>query len=233
MRALLMAACLLAGAASAQTFPGSGGGGATPTDIQAALVGMAISASSYTATTATSPGFQCSQDLEACIRLGTGLRATIGTCNGGAVCVGPPTGSDTGFYVSGFIVAQSAQIQGQLDLLGDNAFIRNNSGPVRISDTDGLVINGTTPLKGRDLVSVTFDSAAISNNTCNAQSVTVPGTQATDFVEVNARFALPSGVGIQGVRATGANTVELNLCNNTAGGALDPASGTYLFKLER
>jgi hypothetical protein len=235
VRVLLLAALLLSGAASAQIFPGGGGGGGavTPTDVQAALVGQAISASSYTATTATSPGFQCSQDLEACIRLGTGLRATIGTCNGGAICIGPNSGSDTGLYLSGFFVARSAQFTSEVDLLGDNAYLRNNSGPLRINDTDGLVINATTPLKGRVAVAVTFDSAAISNNACNPQAVTVTGAVVNDFVSVNADFALPAGVGIQGARVTAADTVELNLCNNTTGGALDPASGSYLFKLER
>lgn len=236
MRALLMAAWLLAGAASAQTFPGGGGGGGgavTPTDVQAALVGQAISASSYTATTATSPGFQCSQDLEACVRLGTGLRATIGTCNGGAVCVGPPTGSDTGFYVSGFVAARSAQFTSEVDLLGDNAYLRNNSGPVRINDTDGLVLNGTTPLKGRVALAVTFDSASINNGTCLAQAVTVTGAVAGDFVRVNADFDLPDTVMIGNARVTSANTVSLRLCNLDVALPKDPASGPYNFVLER
>lgn len=230
---VLAGALVLVSTVAVASAISSGGSGGGTVDVLAALLGQNVSAASYTATATTGPAFFSSGDLVDAVRLGTGPRATIGTCNGGAVCIGPTTGSDTGLYLSGFFVARSAQFTGELDMLGDNAYLRNNNGPLRVNDTDGLVINGTTALKGRLAVAVTFDAAAISNNTCNPQAVTVTGAVVGDFAQVNANFALPTGVGIQGVRVTATDTVEVDFCNVTSGGSLDPASGSYLFLLER
>jgi hypothetical protein len=234
MRVALLALLLASAASAAQPFPyGRGASAPTPADVQAALVGRMISADSYTATTATGPAFTAANNLVNAIQLGTGPRATIGACQSGAICIGPDDlGFTTRLFVWGTIGTQMVQVRDSLDVLG-NAAIINNDGPVRIGDTDGIVINGTTALKGRVAVSVTFDSAAISNNACNPQSVTVTGALAGDFVSVNANFALPTGVVLGNARVTSANTVELTLCNVTTGGTLDPASGPYLFKLER
>lgn len=218
--------------ASAISSGGSGGGGSA-VDVLAELVGKNVSANSYTATATTGPAFFSTGDLVDAVKLGTGPRATIGTCNGGAVCVGPVSGSDTGFYVSGFIVARSAQFTSEVDLLGDNAYLRNNSGPVRVNDVDGLVVNGTTPLKGRVAVAVTFDSAAINNGTCLAQSLTVTGAVVGDAVGVNADFDLPDTVMIGNARVTATNTVALRMCNVDVALPKDPVSGTYNFVLER
>jgi hypothetical protein len=237
MRTFLLATLLASAASAAQPFPyGRGASAPTPADVQAALVGRMISADSYTATTATGPAFIATNNLVNAIQLGTAPRATIGSCNATGICLGPNDGAiSTMVYISGSLVSKSAQIQGPLDMLGVDAYLINNNGSdaVRVEDVDGFRINGTTPLKGRVAVSVTFDSAAISNNACNPQTVTVTGALAGDFVSVNANFALPTGVVIGNARVTSANAVELTLCNVTTGGTLDPASGPYLFKLER
>lgn len=212
---------------------GAGGSGGGAVDVLAELVGKNVNANSYTATNTTGPGFQSTGERVDAVRLGSNPRATIGTCQSGAVCIGPDDlGFATRLFVWGTIGTQAVQVRDNLDVLG-NAAILNNDGPVRILDTDGLIVNNTTPLKGRLAVAVTFDAAAISNNACNPQAVTVSGAQVGDFAQVNANFALPAGVGIQGVRVTASNTVEVNFCNVTSGGSLDPVSGSYLFLLER
>lgn len=236
MKRALVFMVLAAGVAGASVISSGGNGGGAAVDVLAELVGKNVSASTYTATTTTGPAFQSTGNVVDAVRLGTGPRASIGTCNSGGICLGPNDGTiGTMVFVSGSVVANSAQIRGPLDMLGVDAYLINNnaSDPVRVEDLDGLRINGGTPLKKRLVVPVIFDSAAISNNACNPQAVTVPGALDGDFVDVNAQFALPGGVGIQGVRVTASDTVELNICNNTAGGALDPDSGSFLFRLER
>jgi hypothetical protein len=235
MRTILLVALLASAAASAQIFPGNGGGGGvTPTDVQAALVGQAINASSYTATSGTT-GFQCTGDPAVCLRYGTAPRATLGVCTAGSpdLCVGP---NDFGFTskltVWGDITSQTLVARTFIDLQG-SAYLINNSGAVTVTDADGLVINGTSAMKGVVRTAVTYDAAAITNNACSVQSVTVAGAAVGDTVSVSADFSLPQGVGIGNVRVTAANTVELTLCNVTTGGTLDPASGTYRFRMER
>lgn len=238
MRTILFVAALLgASLARAQTFPGGGGGGSTsPSDVLAALVGQDVSANTYTATATTGPGFSADAVLTCAFDLGPGGRNCLGTNLAGDVLLGPDDGgSGTEVRVSGSISALNLNlVNGNLNLV-NNAVITNPQPgkPVAVVEEEGLSINGTTPLKGRLAVSVTFDSAAISNNDCNPQAVTVTGAALNDFVQVSANFALPKGVGLQGARVTAANTVELNICNNTSGGSLDPASGAYLFLLER
>lgn len=236
MRTKILAGVLVlvaTGAFASAISSGGSGGGTGTVDVLAALVGQNVSAATYTATTSTGPAFFSTGDLVDAVKLGTGPRATIGTCNGGAVCIGPLSGSDTGLYLSGFFVARSAQFTSEVDLLGDNAYLRNNSGPLRINDVDGLVINGTTALKGRVAVAVVFDSASINNGTCLAQSVTVTGAALGDSVGVNADFDLPDTVMIGNARVTATNTVSLRLCNVDVALPKNPDSGPYNFVLER
>lgn len=220
------------GAAASAISSGGNGGAASAVDVLAALVGQNVNANSYAATATTGTAFQSTGDLVTAVRLGTAPRATIGTCSSGGVCIGPDDfGFTTKLYVWGDITTQTVVARTFLDVQG-SSYIINNDGAVKVIDADGLVINSTTALKGRVAVAVTFDSASIAANGCNPQTVTVTGALANDFASVNANFALPSGVGIQGARVTATDTVEINLCNNTVG-ALDPASGSYLVKLER
>lgn len=236
MQALIIVLALASSAASAQPFPGSGGGGTSPADIQAALVGQAINADSYTATTTTGPGFSANAVLACALDLGPGSRNCLGTNLSGDILLGPNDGgAGTEVRVSGSVSALNLNLtNGFLNLVNNAAITNPQPGkPVYVTEEEGLVINNTTPIKAHLAVPVTFDSAAISNNTCNPQTVTVTGAATGDFVSVNANFALPTGVSIGNVRVTAANTVELTLCNVTTGGTLDPASGTYNFTLER
>lgn len=225
---------LLSGVAAAGVFGGgSGGAAAAVVDVLAELVGKNVNANSYTANNTSGPGFQSTGDRVDAVRLGTGPRATIGTCNGGAICLGPNSGSDTGVYVSGFIVARSQQIQGELDLLGDNAYLRNNNGAVRVNDADGFVINGTSPLKGIDRATATVDFPAIPNNDCVSITTAVAGAQVHDFVDALADFDLPDDVTVRAEYVVSAGQVKLKACNHSNEAAEDPSSGSFIIRMER
>lgn len=226
MKALLLIASLLPVLAFGQGKPPGSGGTCSLSPTANAI------AKTYTATATSGTAFQSTGDLVTAVRLGTAPRATIGTCSGGGVCIGPDDfGFTTKLYIWGDITTQTVVARTFLDVQG-SSYIINNDGPVRITDTDGVTINNGTPQKGRVAVSVTFDSAAIGANTCNPQTITVSGAALNDHTNVTANFQLPVGVSLNGGRVTATDTVELNLCNATAG-SLDPVSGPFLVKLER
>ena len=221
------------GAAASAISSGGNGGAASAVDVLAALVGQNVNANSYTATATTGTAFQSTGDLVTAVRLGTAPRATIGTCSSGGVCIGPDDfGFTTKLYVWGDITTQTVVARTFLDVQG-SAYIINNAGAVMVTDTDGFVVNGGTPLKGRVAVAVTFDSAAINNGTCLAQTLTVTGAVLGDAVGVNADFELPDTVMIGNARVTAANTVSLRMCNVDVALSKDPVSGPYNFVLER
>lgn len=83
------------------------------------------------------------------------------------------------------------------------------------------------------VVPVTFDAPSVPNGSCITPSVTVAGVTLNDTISVNADFALPDTVSIGNVRATGADTVALRLCNVSPTTSEDPASGVYRFRIER
>lgn len=192
-------------------------------------------AKTYTATATSGTAFQCTGDPETCLRVGTHPRATIGPCEDGSpdICFGP---NDFGFTSKGRLwgdfTAQTFVARTLIDIQGPGSYLTNNNGPLNLFDSDGIVINNTTALKGRVAASVTFDSAAIGANTCNPQTITVAGAALHDHTGVTADFQLPVGVSLNGGRVTEANTVELNLCNST-GGSLNPDSGPFLVELTR
>lgn len=237
MRVLFMTALLVAGAASAQTFPGGGGGdGASPASVTAALVGQNVNANSYTATTATGPGFSVDAVLACSFDLGPGGRNCLGTNGSGDILLGPNDGgAGTEVRISGTVSALNLNLtNGSLNLVNNASISNPQPGkPVYVTEEEGLTINNTTPLKGRVALAVTFDSASINNGTCLTQSVTVAGALTGDFVRVNADFALPDTVAIGNARVTASNTVALRLCNIDLALPADPASGPYNFVLER
>lgn len=231
-RALLVGVVLASGAAVAGVF---GGGGGAIVNVLAELVGKNVNAASYTASSTTGPSFVSTGDRVDAYRLGTHPRATIGPCAPGGpdVCVGPNDfGYTSSLRVWGNLSAQGFVVRDNIDVQGSAAIV-NNSGPVRVTDTDGIVLNGGTPLKGRVALPVTFDVASIAAGACVDSEVTVTGAVVGDSVRVNADFALPANVGIGNARVTAADTVELRLCNNSLLLPRDPASGPYNFVLER
>lgn len=230
MRALLLLA-LLPALALAQGRPNQGGSGGVCTlspSTQAVTT-------SYRATTTTGTAFQSDAVLECAFDTGPGARNCIGTNVAGDVVFGPPSGNTTvGRIYGSFYVSNIIQAGGQVDVFGSSSHLANTfpATGVKVTDTDGFQINGTTAIKGWVQVAVTVDVASIAAASCATQSVTVTGAATNDAAWGNANFALPLGVLIGNVRVTATNTVELTLCNVTAG-ALDPDSGSYIFRLSR
>lgn len=101
-----------------------------------------------------------------------------------------------------------------------------------VNAAHGITINGTTAIKAVVRVAVARDFASVPAGTCATESVTATGAATSDFIAAMADFALPSGLFVGGARVTAANTVDLTLCNVTSG-ALDAASGTFRFRMER
>lgn len=76
------------------------------------------------------------------------------------------------------------------------------------------------------LVRVTFNAASVAAATSAEQSITVPGLQVGDYVDIN-KEAFNAGLGIIDARVSAANTLTVTYMNATAG-AIDPASQTLL-----
>lgn len=232
MRAAILLALLSSLPAAAQVFPGGGGGMCTLDGTQAGV------ATSYRATATTGTAYQVDSVLECGYDTGPGTRNCIGTNVSGDILLGPGSGSTTivrnfgdyiGLQITGSNVTASAAF-----ILGNNAFLVNSTGvkPVLVTDSDGFQINGTTAIKGWVQATVTVDFASVGGGACVTQSVTVTGAAVGDAAWGNADFAIPLGVSVGNVRVTATNTVELTLCNVTAG-PLDPASGSFIFRLSR
>lgn len=246
MRALLLLA-LLPALALAQGRPNQGGSGSGGGTACALASSTSAFATYYRATTTTlgQVGFQCDGVNPQCVDLGPGTRNMLGTNASGDILLGPGSGSGTvvrnfGNYIGLDITGQNLTASNVLSYTaalnqGNTGFMQNtNSGkPVLVTDPEGFQINGTTAIKGWVQAAVAVDFASINNNSCLTQSVTVTGATAGDAAWGNADFALPLGVSVGNVRVTAANTVELTLCNVTSGGALDPASGNFIFRLSR
>lgn len=225
---------LLPALALAQARPPSSGGTAC------ALASSTSAFASYfraTTVTAGQVGFQCDGVNPQCVDLGPGSRNAIGTNILGEILLGPGSGNTTvvrnfGDYVGLGITGSNVTALAAF-ILGTNSFLVNSSAnPVRVTDADGLQINGTTAIKGWVQAAVAVDFASVGASACVTQSVTVTGAAVADAAWGNADFALPLGVSVGNVRVTATNTVELTLCNVTAG-ALDPSSGNFLFRLSR
>lgn len=222
---------LLSLPAAAQVFPGGSGGMCTLDGTQAGI------ATSYRATTATGTAFQSDSVLECAFDTGPGSRNCVGTNVSGELLLGPGSGNSTVARIFGDfnaiqLIGSNVTATTAL-ILGTSGFIVNSSAnAVRVTDADGLQINSTTAIKGWVQAAVTVDFASVGAAACVTQSVTVTGAAVNDAAWGNADFALPLGVSVGNVRVTSTNTVELTLCNVTAG-ALDPASGNFIFRLSR
>jgi hypothetical protein len=76
--------------------------------------------------------------------------------------------------------------------------------------------------------SAALTPSAVGANTCAEQAFTVTGIAAGDVVGVN-KLTAQAGLGVAGVRASGANQVGINFCNATSSPITPTAAETYLF----
>lgn len=80
--------------------------------------------------------------------------------------------------------------------------------------------------------SATLSPASVAANTCAEEAFTVTGVEAGDIVYVN-KPTSQAGLGVAGVRASGASAVAINFCNATASPIVPTASQAYLFGVLR
>lgn len=88
---------------------------------------------------------------------------------------------------------------------------------------------GATALSGIQVYRPTINPASVAANTVAAESFTVTGLETSDTVEVNAGI---DTIGIGNVRVSAKDTLRVTFINPT-GGAIDPASSTWLVKATR
>jgi hypothetical protein len=107
-------------------------------------------------------------------------------------------------------------------------------GPMRSSDVRNLIASipsGPSGFASRlARFTATLSPAIVNANTCAEQTFTVTGVATGDVVVVNKPTA-QAGLGVSGVRASAANQVGINFCNNTAAGITPTASEVYSFSV--
>lgn len=96
----------------------------------------------------------------------------------------------------------------------------------------GLTLGSGTALTRLAYYTATLSPAEVAINTCAEQTFTVTGITAGDVVFVNKPTA-QAGLGVAGVRASGANEVGINFCNVTGGAITPTASQAYVFGVLR
>jgi hypothetical protein len=102
-------------------------------------------------------------------------------------------------------------------------------------DKEGDVVAGASFKVGSGTVltrlayyTATLTPAEVAANTCAEELFTVTGITAGDVVFVNKPTA-QAGLGVAGIRASAANQVGINFCNNTVAGITPTAAEVYLF----
>jgi hypothetical protein len=88
-----------------------------------------------------------------------------------------------------------------------------------------------TKLTQLRVISASLTPASVATITVAAQTLTLTGVAAGDFV-VCISNPITNAVGITGTQATAANTISMSFVNPTAG-ALVPTAGTYIFLVGR
>lgn len=104
--------------------------------------------------------------------------------------------------------------------------------PGTLGVTTSLTVGSGTALTRLAYYTATLSPAEVTANTCAEQTFTVTGITAGDVVFVNKPTA-QAGLGLGGVRASGANEVGINFCNNTGAGITPTASQAYVFGVMR
>lgn len=94
------------------------------------------------------------------------------------------------------------------------------------TDTYALMIFRPNPVAPMVLYQVPLNPTTVAANTSAEQAFTVTGLVAGSMVWVN-KPSLTPGIGIAGVRVSGANSLAINFCNTTSQ-VIDPPQETYL-----
>lgn len=234
----LLASVMLAGLSGAGAWVFSAlSATATPfggSDSSTCGTGLTCSSDTFTSTTSSGDGFSCSAQLGACFDVG-GACGQIGRDNNGYIQIGDGCSPvvDIG-ETTRIQPGQAIFTNGGLFLDG-TTYISNQSGAVKVTDTDGLVINSTSAITGISLADVVVDIASIAANSCDDVTATVAGVEANDFVSVIPASTLSVTdvtVGDAHVTNAGTDEVTFRACNSS-GGAEDPDSATFRFLVVR
>lgn len=208
----------------------AGGGGESACGITESCAAVG-----YEATTTSGTGFACDASLQSCLRFGANSCNRIGE--------DPITGYGTWGAGCNPVLdfgAGNTRIQsGVVAIVNGGLFLRNTtyiqndgSGPVRVSDNDGLEINGGTPIVLRLLRAVTVDVPELNNNASAVLTVTVAGAVVGASVHVNPdNCTLPDSFAIGYAQVTSANTVALDVGNRSITTPIDPSSCSFLFEV--
>lgn len=197
---------------------GAGAQGVPP-PVPGCGVTQSCAALSYEVTrTDGEPGFTCTA-VGQCVDLGPGVCNVLSTNAGGDVLVGKEGVCTPTFRVGNTVLGSGT--------------VATSNGAVVLTNSY-LQINGTSLVTGMLLVAATVDIAEIAANTCSDVAATVANVEANDGVFVTRNFASTAGYSVSDAYVSNAGTdqVTFRACNGTAG-AVDPASGSYLFFVVR
>jgi Pectate lyase superfamily protein len=102
------------------------------------------------------------------------------------------------------------------------------SGGVALNEPLTLT-NASTALSRYAKYTATLSPSAVAPNTCGAQSATVTGIQVSDIILKAQKPTEQTDLALVSGRATAANTVALDFCNNTTSSITPSAHETYTF----
>lgn len=115
-------------------------GGASVTQVLAALLGQDLTAKSLTVTASAGTGLKCNSALADCMDLGPGARNSVGTNSSGEILLGPDDGgAGTTARLSGTLRASQIILNNGSQDVAFHGFLQNsfNGYPVNLEDQDG------------------------------------------------------------------------------------------------
>jgi hypothetical protein len=104
--------------------------------------------------------------------------------------------------------------------------------PGTLAVTTSLTVGSGTAVTRIGYYTATLTPAEVAASTCAEQTFTVTGITAGDVVFVNKPTA-QAGLGLGGVRTSGANEVAINFCNPTLAAITPTAAQVYTFGVIR
>jgi hypothetical protein len=100
----------------------------------------------------------------------------------------------------------------------------------KVDDGSLTAADIAAPVGAGSLVgSAAVDPPSLPADSCAIATATVTGIQPGDRVILNVDPTLENGLVAQAVPATGANTLDVRVCNTTDAGPIDGAAKTYSY----
>jgi hypothetical protein len=228
MRALLLVVLVgmtTTALASVITGSGAGGGGGE----SGCGVDTSCEAPTFAATTTDGVGYACNSTLATCLDVGPGVCNQIGTntANDGEIILGMAGNAACVTRVGQLLGASQVQVVNGPFTCSGACYLQDDNGPVVITDSDGLLLNGGVALKSILSTTATLDFPSIPNDSTATLTTTVAGAVANSPVIVIANCALEENINVDQRRVSAANTVSIRLRNHDQTNPIDPASCSY------